>query len=275
MMEPALQSDILPFRLYPRLYFVGSSRVSVHLIETEEGLVLIDTGYPDMADQILASIRSLGFDPKKICAIFHSHGHIDHFGSTLLFKELSGAKTYISRIDNDVVNGKNDLSWANELGMERLPFFDCDVLVDDGDVFTFGSVSIRCVLSPGHTDGVMSFFISLPGDDKNPPIVAAMHGGVGRNTLAASYLEKAGLSFDRRDRYRETLHKLAPEKVDLVIGNHPNQSHTLDKRAKIMAGESIVDPAEWQLRLKGWERAFDRMLEEEAAEIAGTKEAKA
>ena len=55
-------------------------------------------------------------------AIFHSHGHIDHFGCTQRFQELSGAKTYISRIDNDIVNGRYDLSWAKELAYERLPF---------------------------------------------------------------------------------------------------------------------------------------------------------
>jgi len=120
-MIKTVKSDIQPFRLCENIYFVGSTKVSVHLIKTEDGLVMIDTGYPDMYEQILDSMDDLGFNPKDICAIFHSHGHIDHFGCTQKFKELSGAKTYISRIDNDIVNGTLDLSWAKELGYNRLP----------------------------------------------------------------------------------------------------------------------------------------------------------
>ena len=82
---------------------------------------MIDTGYPDMYDQILDSMNCLGLDPKDICAIFHSHGHIDHYGCTERFKARSGAKTYISRIDNDIVNGTYDLSWAKERSW-NLPF---------------------------------------------------------------------------------------------------------------------------------------------------------
>ena len=105
------------FRLHSNVYFIGSEAVSVHLIDTNLGLVLIDTGYPNMGELILENIKKLGFDPKNICAIFHSHGHIDHFGNTEMLVRLSGAKTYISRIDNDILNGTYDLSWAKELGL--------------------------------------------------------------------------------------------------------------------------------------------------------------
>ena len=109
-MKNTYKSDIQPFQMHHNIYFVGSTRVSVHIIQTEVGLVMLDTGYPDMYEQILDSMDELGLNPKNICAIFHSHGHIDHFGCTDKFKQISGAKTYISAIDNDIVNGKLDLS---------------------------------------------------------------------------------------------------------------------------------------------------------------------
>ena len=120
-MQKSVKSNIKPFKMYGNLYFVGSTKVSVHIIKTDCGLVMIDTGYPDMYEQILDSMHELELDPKDICAIFHSHGHIDHYGCTREFKELSGAKTYISRIDNDIVNGTYDLSWAKEIG-ENISF---------------------------------------------------------------------------------------------------------------------------------------------------------
>ena len=125
MENKKFMSDIQPFKMCEKLYFVGAKKVSVHMLDTTEGLVLIDAGFPDMCEQIFDSIRYLGFDPKDICAIVHSHGHLDHFGCTQEIVEKTGAKTYISRIDNDIVNGKLDLSWAIELGWDRAASTTC------------------------------------------------------------------------------------------------------------------------------------------------------
>ncbi|MBE7045419.1 MAG: MBL fold metallo-hydrolase [Ruminococcaceae bacterium] len=260
-MKQAVKSDIGAFRLYGNLYFVGSRKVSVHLIETECGLVMIDTGYPDMYEQILDSIRELGFEPQDICAIFHSHGHIDHYGCTRELKALSGAKTYISRIDNEIVNGTYDLSWAKELGMERIIPFDCDVLVEDGDCFTFGKTTIRCKLTPGHTDGVLSFFVNI--EEGTERVIAAMHGGIGRNSMAKEFLDAYGLSAACRDKFRAGLHELAKEHVDLVMGNHPGQNGTEEKRERVLKGETAVDPNEWKRFLIGAEKSLDELLEME------------
>ena len=255
-------SDIAPFKMFGNLYFVGCSRVSVHLIDTEEGLVIIDTGFPEMFDQIIFSIETLGFDPKNIIAIFHSHGHIDHFGTTLQLKELTGAKTYISRIDNDIVNGTYDLSWAKELGYDALTKFDCDVLVEDGDVFNFGTTSIRCRLTPGHTAGVLSFFVNIT--DGSRTIIAAMHGGMGFNSMTKEFLTSHGLSLECRDIFLKGLKELAKEKVDLVMGNHVGQNDTRGKLKRVQEGcTDITDPEEWQKLLAANEKSMLEMLEKE------------
>ena len=262
MSEKSYLSDIKPHKMYKNLYFVGSTEVSVHLLNTPHGLVIFDTGYPNMYEQILDSIRYLGFDPKNIRAIFHSHGHYDHIGSTIRLKALSGAKTYISREDNDVVNGKLDLSWANEFGVPHLEYFDCDVLVSDGEEFDFGNTRVRCRLTPGHTPGVLSFFITF--DDG---VVAAMHGGIGMNGLRGDILRKYGLPFELRDIFRKDLHLLADEIVDLVIGNHPYQNDTTGKLERLERGESILDPTrgeEWRNLLISVEKSLDALIASEA-----------
>lgn len=243
-MTKTLKSDIQPFKMYENIYFVGSTRVSIHIIDTGDGLVMLDTGYPDMYEQILNSMNELGLNPKDICAIFHSHGHIDHFGCTQKFKELSGAKTYISRIDNDIVKGKLDLSWAKELGYERPSAFDCDVLVEDDDSFSFGNTTVRCRLTPGHTAGVLSFFINIRTNEKK--FVAAMFGGAGFNTLATEFLSAYNLSTECRYVFRESLRKVIDEPVDIVLGNHPEQNDTKGKLERVLLGEDITDKHEWE-----------------------------
>ena len=58
-------SDIKPFKLYENFCFVGSSKVSVHIIKSDMGLIMIDTGYPFMYEQILNSRLNLHLLPQK------------------------------------------------------------------------------------------------------------------------------------------------------------------------------------------------------------------
>ncbi len=259
-----VMSDIKPFKMYGNIYFVGCSRVSVHLIDTECGLVLIDAGYPDMYEQIKNSIHYLGFDAKDICAIFHSHGHIDHFGCTQKFKELSNAKTYISRIDNEIVDGTKNLSWADELGYKKITL-TCDVLIEDEDVFSFGKTTIRCRLTPGHTDGTITIFITIPDGENS--VVAAMHGGIGTNTMSEAFLNKYNLPFSSRDIFRKGLHSLRDEQVDLVLGNHPYQNNTPGKLHKVMEGQTILDTDEWQKFLVYAEEKLDKRIKDEGISL--------
>ena len=251
------KAKLQPFRMYANVYFVGCEAVSVHLLDTSAGLVLIDTGYPNMLGLIIENIEKMGFSPRDIKAILHTHGHIDHFGCTRELVALSGAKTYISRIDNQILDGTLDLSWTKELSLEPIPPFSCDVLLDDGDVIDFGDTQVRCVLTPGHTDGVMSYIITLP-DGK----VAGMHGGVGLNTLKSGFLKRYGMSYDCRRLFRESLKRLAFEQVDLVLGNHPGQTRTLSKMLKVLEGDGeILDRGEWQRFLAAGEKKLDELIE--------------
>ncbi len=246
-----MNTTIPPFEMHKNIFFVGSRRVSVHVFKTSAGLVMLDTGYPDMYDEIIDNMQSLGLDPKDLCAIFHSHGHIDHFGCTQKLKAISGAKTYISRIDNEIINGNLNLSWADEANYTFTPF-TCDVLIGDGDSFTIGDITIRCRLTPGHTDGTLSFFITMQDG-----IIAAMHGGLGKNTMTRKFLEKYNLSPSCMDVFREGLHKLVSEHVDLVLGNHAGQNDTEGKLAKVLAGQSALDKTEWKAFLERQERNLD------------------
>ena len=261
-MNVASPGSIEPFRLWNNVYFVGSRAVSVHLVDTGDGLLLIDTGYPFMRDEIIENIRAMGFDPAHIRLILHSHGHYDHIGNTLYLKALSGAVTCISRIDNEIVNGHRNLSWAEELGFDRLEPFDCDRLLEDGDEVLLGDTRIRCRLAPGHTEGTLAFFFESGG------MRLAMHGGVGLNSMSSAFLSARDLPLDLPNRFREGLHALKDEHVDIVLGNHPDQNDTEAKAERLRRGDSraFVDPDEWPRFLNACEVRLDQMLAQERAE---------
>ena len=48
-----------PFRIYGNLYFVGFQPASTHIIDTGEGLVIIDPGYQEFLYMVLENIRNL------------------------------------------------------------------------------------------------------------------------------------------------------------------------------------------------------------------------
>ena len=55
-------------------------RISVILITSDKGHILIDTAPAKAAPSVLANIRTLGFDPKDVKFLLTSHEHIDHVG---------------------------------------------------------------------------------------------------------------------------------------------------------------------------------------------------
>ena len=236
-----------PFCICSNLYFVGAYCASSHLIDTGEGLILLDTGYPQTLYQVIANIGKLGFDFRDVKYIVHSHGHYDHFGGTHALVELTGAKTFLGEADREFANGKLDLSWARELGQEYVETFEPDVLLRDGDVITLGNTSICCVSTPGHTPGTTSFFFDIKDGDKT--YRCGMHGGVGVNSIARAFLDRYGLSDACREDFLKSLARVRDEKVDIFIGNHTWNNDTRGKYQRRLENPDLpnpfIDPTEW------------------------------
>ena len=236
---------IEPFLIADNLYYVGDKMVSSHLFDTGEGLLLLDTGFPYASYLLLESIRKMGFDPKDVKWILHSHGHVDHFGATRILMEHYGSKSYFPETDLPMLDEKRELNWSEELGVPYEPPFDFsftpDVLVKPGDVLQFGNTKVEVFAAAGHTPGTVCYRFTLPGGLK-----AAMHGGIGTNTLSAAYAKKRGLGNTWRENFIRDLKGLYDLEVDIVLGNHPEQTRTFQKRDGMTETENpFIDPAEW------------------------------
>jgi len=254
--------DMTPVMLSDDIAFVGGDSVSVHCFIGKGGLILLDTGYPGMLGGIQKNMAALGLDIGDVKYIIHSHGHIDHYGSTAEIVRLTGAKTLLGREDEAIVTDRADLYWAKELGLEKAEAFLPDILFEDGTTLTLLGRRFRFVHAPGHTEGTYAIFADTTVNQN--PMVAAMHGGVGINSMAKEFLESYGLPLTCREKFREGLCHLAGEKVDIVLGNHPQQNHTAEKTAARTAdNHPFVDPSEWQSFLKENERNLDQMLQKE------------
>ena len=236
---------VKPVRIFGNLYFVGTVPASTHIIDTGEGLIMLDSGYQHSLYLVIHNMHLLGLNPLDIKYIVHTHGHIDHFGGTRALVELTGAKTFLGRPDRDYANGILDLSYAKELGMEFTEKFEPDVLIDDGDVIELGNTRIAAVATPGHTPGAMSYFFDVT--DGKRTFRAGLHGGMGMNTLSREFLDKYNLPYSLRDDFKKSMLRLNEEKVDIFLGNHMQHNDTLGKAKRVADGETdaFVNHGEW------------------------------
>ncbi|MBQ6614478.1 MAG: MBL fold metallo-hydrolase [Clostridia bacterium] len=234
-----------PTKIFGNLYFVGTEPASTHIIDTGDGLIMLDSGYQHSLYLVIHNMHLLGLNPLDLKYIVHTHGHIDHFGGTRALVELTGAKTFLGKEDRQYANGELDLSYAKELKMEFNETFEPDVLLSDGDLITLGNTTIRCVHTPGHTPGAMSFIFNVT--DGKETYVAGLHGGMGINTMCKRFLDKYNLSYDCREQFKAAMDRLKEEHIDIFLGNHMQHNHTIEKAKALAEGneKAFIDPTEW------------------------------
>ena len=258
------ESYMEPFQVAGNLYYVGTQPASAHLIDTGDGLILLDVGYQETLYLVVNSIHKLGFRIEDIRMILLSHGHIDHIGGAKNLAALSGAKTAIGAQDADYANGRRDLTYAKELGMTYDTPFQPDILLRDGDVLKMGDTEIRCYHTPGHTEGTMSYLFNVR--DGRREWIAGTHGGIGINTMSKDFLNAYGLPLTLRDDFRAGLNRMRKLRVDIFLPNHQDQWDTLGRYNRMLAGgkDVFIDAASWQGYLNMAEERLNGLLEGES-----------
>ena len=247
--EPSLYR-MEPFRIYGNLYYVGDRKVCMHLVDTGEGLILFDTGYRHALHLLLESIRKSGFDPKDVKYIIHSHGHFDHFGGGNEMRALFGSKIFMSAVDTQLIRERPERALMH---LGPAPFDEMcwpDEEIRDGDSIRLGNTEIRCVLTPGHTMGTMTFFFDAHGPEGEKHI--GYMGGVGFLTVYKEYNREYGLPENKTQLMKESIEKVWNEPVDIVIGNHPNQNCTVGKREYMLEHPErnpFINPEAWHIFL--------------------------
>lgn len=259
--EDAIQKPYLidtdPFRIAGNLYYVGNLWCSSHLIDTGDGLALLDvptaSGYPGL----LYNIQKLGFRVEDVRWIIVSHAHTDHYGCVQALKHRTHATTYMGRVDTEdmLAHPKRTRELDAGLGAYNESFVP-DILLEDGDVIEMGSVKMRCVLTPGHTVGVMSHFWEMDLDGRR--IRVGIYGGAGFGSLTDEGLKKFSLPKTMQEAFLESIDKVWDEPVDLMLGNHPFHSDIYQKHVRQQMGEKepFIDPTEWHRFLTELETGY-------------------
>ena len=235
---------VKPFRVAPRVYFVGNSYVSAYLVDTEEGLILLDSVMFGNVYLTLESIRVLGFDPHDLKHIMLSHCHHDHDGGAEAIRQYTGADIWLSAIDAEF---KSFLDKAETNPAYVSPLYTPTRFYDDSQPMRFGSVTIQTYWTPAHTPGNISFFVTSP-DEQGQPLTAAMHGGPGPISVNEEYMAKHNLTIDdlRKQFMEEGYEKVRALHVDIELPSHPPLGDMLSRVPEDrMDYRPFVDSGAW------------------------------
>ncbi len=167
---------VAPIKVFDNLYYVGPGSVSVWLIPTTDGLILIDSAQEPLVDHVIDSIRKVGFDPKNIKYILLTHGHLDHFGGAGKIQALSGAR--VATLEEDWKLIEATYQNPGRGNQDRGVALKRDMVLREGQTLTLGNTSLKVYKLPGHTPGSASFAFTVY--DNGRPHKAFVFGGPGQ-----------------------------------------------------------------------------------------------
>lgn len=132
---------------------------NVYVIDGGNETALIDAGAGGSTAQIMSHLFEESICTKTIKYIFLTHLHADHAGGAAALREMTRAKVALTREGKRVLERGDEK--AIDLDRARLAgFYDrhyrfkrckADLLLDDGDVFRVGNLTVRVIVSPGHS----------------------------------------------------------------------------------------------------------------------------
>ena len=147
-----------PIRVFDHAWWAGSKAVGSIIIDTGDGLILIDTGSNSLeAEWIAKSIEKIGLNPADIRLIVISHEHFDHYGGLSYFKEKICPEAYVAFSRT----GWNLLQTApTEFAYIGPRPEHVDIFLEDGLCLKVGNTNLYCTATPGHSPGCMSFIFN-------------------------------------------------------------------------------------------------------------------
>jgi metallo-beta-lactamase class B len=251
-----------PFRISDDIYYVGASDVTSFLIVTDVGLIVTDGGFAETAPQILANIKTLGFDPKKVKILLNSHAHFDHDGGLAALKEETGARFLASFGDAPVLESGGDSDFANFGPLHRITPIKPDGYLTDGQKLTLGHTTLTIHLTPGHTRGCTSWSMvtRIAGKPERVLFICSL------SILPSYSLVKKpsypGISGD----FAHSIALLRSLPCDVMLASHGSFFHLTDKRATIATNPAaFVDPAGCKAYLDHADAAYRAELAKETA----------
>lgn len=133
------------------VFCIKNSFVNMFLVKDGDNYVAVDAGAD--VNVIRTEIAKLNIDTAKVIAVILTHGDGDHTGALSMFKK---AKVYLAKDEEQMINGKTAKMFFVHNSITRKDY----TLLDDQQELTISNTKVKCILTPGHTPGSMSYLIN-------------------------------------------------------------------------------------------------------------------
>ncbi|GHF66292.1 MBL fold metallo-hydrolase [Streptomyces mashuensis] len=202
----------------PGIWMLTFAAGQAYVLRRAHGWMLVDTGLPAHAGDVLDALAGLGAGPRDVRDIVLTHSHLDHAGSAADLADATGARVLAGAADAPVIRGDVPEpppvleEWEVPLYEEvharigippRTPVRPCrvDRELGEGDVLDWDE-EVRVVEVPGHTAGSIALHLTRSGVLFTGDTIANMGGispsvfHVDRPRAVASFLRQATLHVD-------------------------------------------------------------------------------
>lgn len=227
-----------PARIHGDTYYVGVGGLSVVLIDTREGLILIDGALPQSVAAIKEHILELGFRLEDIKFILNTEAHFDHSGGIAALARDSGAQVVASPLGAQALRAGSVLAMDPQAGeIDPMPAVENVREIADGETLQLGEVTITARYTPGHTPGSTSWtWVSCEDAERQECLNVVF--GASLTPVAADdfhYLgdERHG---DLTPAFRRVMQDFAKLPCDILISAHPDHSGGDLKLTQLLEG---------------------------------------
>jgi len=248
---------LAPTRVFDNLYYVGTGGVASWVIETPDGLIVIDAlnNNAEAEKYLVGGLKTLGLNPHDMQYLIITHGHGDHYGGQDLLVSRYQPSVVMSDIEWTILE-QPELDFSSPRWGERP---ERDVSIEDGDVITLGETSVQLYVTPGHTPGTVSLIFPVYHEGERH--MAALWGGTGLNygpvvSRIQSYSEAA-------ERFRRHAQDAG---VDVFLSNHPTRDGSA-QRLKALENHQQGQPHPFVIGEETAQGAFEMLRDCTRAQV--------
>lgn len=215
-----------PARVAANTWYVGTCGITVLLLTSDQGHVLIDAGPADAAPLVLANITALGFKPKDVKWLLFTHEHHDHVGALAALQKATGARVAALSSARAVIELGQPSADDPQLGtLEQLAPVVVDRTLADGDTVTLGGLSLTVHETPTHAPGSASWTWRSCDAKANCQAIAYADSASTISSDTYRFIDHP----DRRARVLMGLSRISALACDVLITPHPSASRFFER----------------------------------------------
>lgn len=216
-------------KLAPGLHRIGNNIVAVYLVDTAEGITIIDAGLAGLWGDLLAELATMGRSLADVKGVILTHGDSDHVGFAERLRRDHGVPVYIHPADAARAQGGAKpslgrpaakigpllgfIGYSLRKGGMRTTWLTEVLPANDGDVLDLPGAP-RIIALPGHSEGSIAIHV---------PVVDAVFVGDGlttRHVLTGQVGPQPAPFTDEPERALASLAKLLPTGASWVLPGH-------------------------------------------------------